>query len=304
MVRLEDYNNLHRKEKELLNKGFNYDSPFTSSFSFIGNEACIKVKASELYPLATFKSLCKLLVCKASGWQTFIFKHTKYAVEYKRRPDGKVYYSVDYPQEYLNYARLILQMTNYYKPSMEVIRTHPNAIISLKLDTMFNVRTRASIGKPELGAGFKCKFNIDKLRFSKYELASWWFKKHRQMVVKQIYTGKSPNMIFDEVLFSYYEKLDAQTYLAASASLNLDSKDSLIEFGVRHQLDDVKLFKAKVNSNYQISLTHSLILIPFEDLDIRFLLSSSAQVDLLKMSSHNIDNCKLGFRLDLKISDY
>jgi hypothetical protein len=301
MVRVQDYNNLNRNEKELLSKGFKYIFPFTSSLSIRSNEFYIKAKASELNPLYTLVSLGKVLAFKTLGWKTFTTKHNKYNVEYKCRPDGKLQISVDYPQEYLKYCSLIFKMLSFNRLSTEVIHTHPNAITSLKLDHLLNIRTRASIGIPEVGAGFKCKFNIHELSFSRYEIASWLYSKPRKMVAKQIYTGKCPTMIFDEVLFSYYEELNPKTHLAASARYDLDYKNYLVEVGIRHHIDEVDFFKAKLNNYGQFSLIRShIFIIPHKDTDIRFQVSSSAQMNLINMNS---DNFKLGLRLDLNVLD-
>ena len=178
--------------------------------------------------------------------------------------------------------------------SAKVVYNHPNAVARLRLDdSPYTLNASVSLGKPELGTGLKGKFNLQQQSLLSYAFAFWWVKKHRKIVAKQIHTGKNSALTFDKLLFSYYEKLNPTTHLAASARFNLNSKDSFIEFGARHQLSDSTFLKAKVDSNGQISLAHSKAL----NSNLNF--NTSAQLDARKLNSQSIHSYKLGFRLDL-----
>lgn len=295
MVRIEDYSDLNRKQRELLSKGFNYKSPFLGSFSFEEKGIVFRVKASDKNPLASLASLYKQAGHSTVGSQSITHTYGNFLLRAKRGKDEVSYMSLTYnPQEVPGDLKLITLISTKSKPSLEVIYNHSNAVTRFKLDTIYNLNARASLGKPELGAGFKGNLNLQELSLSKYEFGFWWFKKHRKMVAKHIYTGKYRTMILDRLLFSYYQKLNPTTHLAGSARLNLNSLDFFLEFGARHQLDDTNFIKAKLNSKGQLSLAHSINLLTL----LHF--NTSAQIDLRKLSSDAVNSYKLGIRLDFK----
>lgn len=295
MVRLEEYSNLNRKQKDLLTKGFNYESAFLASFTSTSKDLVFKAKASESHALAPVASLI------TAGSASLAYTYDNFLFKPKRRADGSSVFLFEYtPKEVLKDLKLTAQLTTSptsiaqkAELSGKVVYNHPTAVARLRLDdSLYTLNASVSLGKPELGTGFKGKFNLQQQSLMRYAFAFWWVKKYRKIVAKQIHTGKNSAMTFDQLLFSYYEKLNPTTHLAASARFNLNSQDAFIEFGARHQLSDSTFLKAKVDSNGQISLAHS------KALNSHLNFNTSAQLDARKLNTHSIHSYKLGFRLD------
>jgi hypothetical protein len=297
MVRIEDFSDLNRKQRELLGKGFNHQSPFLGSFSFREKDTEFKFKASEKHLLDTLKSIYKQATLSAEGSNSISHTYGNFLLIAKKRGKEEVsYVSLTYnPKEVLEDLKLTTEISTKSNPSLEVFYKHPNAVTRLKLDAIYNLNARASLGKPELGGGFKGNLNLKELNLSKYEIGFWWFQKNRKMVAKHIYTGKYRLSIFDRLFFSYYHKLNPTTHLAGSARLNLNSLGFYLEFGGRHQLDDTNFIKAKFNSKGLFSLAHSINLAKL------FHFNTSAQIDLRKLSSDAMNSAKVGVRLDFKV---
>lgn len=295
MVRLEGYSNLCRKQEDLLNKGYSYNTAFISSFTSTSKNLVLKARASESFVATPASSLA------ISGSTSLKYTYDNFVFQPKKRSDGTSTFSLEYsPKEILQDFKLKAELKSTPKSTSQkaelsgtVEYTNPTAIAKVSFeDSLYTLNGSVTIGKPEFGTGMTGKFDLQRQSLTGYTFAFWWFQKHRKLVGKQIYSGKRPSVTFDEVAFSYYEKLNSSTYLGAQVKYVLNSHNAYIEFGGKHLLDENTFIKGKLDSNGFISLAYS------KALNSNLSLTTSSQIDIRKLNSNSIHNYKFGFRLD------
>lgn len=295
MVRLEEYNNLSRKQEDLLYKGYSFNTAFLTSFTLTSKDMILKARASESYTALPASSLA------ITGSASLQYTYDNIVFRPKKRSDGTSIFTLQYtPKEILQDFKLQCELKSIPKSTAQkaeltgkVEYKNPTAIAKLSFeDSLGTLNGSVTVGKPEFGTGMVGKFDLQQLNLINYTFAFWWFQKHRKLVAKQIYTGKNLVAVFDEVECSYYEKLNSSTYLGGLVRYVLKSQNAFIEFGGKYKMNENTSVKGKLDSNGLISLAYIHALTP------QINLTTSTQVDIRKLNYHAIYGYKFGFRLD------
>jgi hypothetical protein len=291
MVRLEGYSSLSKKQEDLLKLGFSYDRQALVTVTSDAPDLRFKARAAHLKPSATTPVLASTSVHFKKDLLTFTAK---------RRSDSLSHFIFEYtPKDLIpnlkfkSEARITHSASgDRVEPSATVDYSHTLGKAKLTVsDNPGVAKASVTFGKPEYGVGLDGKFEFGLGRFTGYNVAGWWFRKHAKLVVKHVGTDKS-NYAVGDCVMSYYQKLTPLTHLASLVKVNWPTKNTYIEVGGDYKYDDKTLLKAKTNSDGKVGLAF------IHKLSSNLKVTLATEVDSKKVTSASVTDYAFGFRLD------
>jgi len=185
-------------------------------------------------------------------------------------------------------------MTHRTEPNVSVEYNHANAKAKLSfLGNPFILKGSLTAGVPEYGVGLDGKYNTVTKKFSAYNLAAWWFRKHSRLVAKHVST--SSNAIeLGNLEVSYYHKISPKIHIGTRVVNNTKENTTGFEIGGDYKYDENTVLKGKIGTCGGVGMALT------RQLNSNLKLTLATGLDSKAITTNNLKYLKFRFKLDYK----